>query len=522
MPRALPAILLALLTAAPAALAEPGPDPVPGETRSVVLVGNNWEGTTDVVDPHTLKRLDRVDVIPDRAEREAEIMMSPDKALFFRLIRDQIGEGHNQYTDDVFSSRDGRMIFVSRPSYADVVAIDLATKKIVWRTQVEGYRADHMAISPDGTRLLVSASTGNVVHQIDTATGQITGGFDSGDSPHENNYSADGSTIYHASIGRVYLPTDSPEEDGSSKGQRIFHLVDAKTLAIRKSFDMGAKLEEAGFPDMSSAVRPMALSPDERKLYFQVSFFHGFVEFDLEQEKVVRIAELPISEETKALPRSSYLLDSAHHGLAMNPRGTKLCVAGTMSDYAAIVHRSTFKRRLVKGITKPYWSTNSADGRHCYVSGSGDDALWVISYRTGRKLAKVPVGFHPQRVRNGVARLDIYPQAGRGETFRMVPIAPRRTIRLAAGTEGLGCRAPGARELRLTGCVVRVRSGGRDLAAGERIVRGRRGFLVDVDATPAGRRALAAGPVRATLVTTGTDSLGRRRTAGRSVVLRTR
>src|SRR3712207_7178844 len=56
----------------------------------------------------------------------------------------------------LFRSHDGRTIYVSRPSFADVVAIDLATKKIVWRAPVDGQRSDHMAISPDGTRLLVS------------------------------------------------------------------------------------------------------------------------------------------------------------------------------------------------------------------------------------------------------------------------------------------------------------------------------------------------------------------------------
>ncbi len=100
---------------------------------------------------------------------------------------------------------------------------------------------------------------------------------------------------------------------------------------------------------MSSAVRPMALAPDERFVYFQVSFFHGFVEYDLKRTGCARVAVLPLSEEAKGLTREDYLLDSAHHGIAMNPRGTKLCVAGTMSDYAAIVTRRTFAYKVDPG-----------------------------------------------------------------------------------------------------------------------------------------------------------------------------
>ncbi len=50
---------------------------------------------------------------------------------------------------------DGRFLYVSRPSFADVVAFDLRTGRIVWGVKVDGYRSDHMAISPDGTRLIV-------------------------------------------------------------------------------------------------------------------------------------------------------------------------------------------------------------------------------------------------------------------------------------------------------------------------------------------------------------------------------
>ena len=117
-----------------------------------------------------------------------------------------------------------------------------------------------MAISPDGTQVAVSASTGNVVHILDVKTGAEVGRFESGDSPHENTYSADGSKIFHASIGLVYTPADDPILD-TTKGERYFQVVDAHTNEILSRVDMGEKLAEAGYPNMSSAVRPMAITP---------------------------------------------------------------------------------------------------------------------------------------------------------------------------------------------------------------------------------------------------------------------
>jgi hypothetical protein len=415
------------------------------ETTPAVFVGNNWDGTADIIrfrpqavvkakkkrkakkkaskqttaqeskkkkgkkrkrrrtEPLVLNRIARINIIPDIDQRMAEIITDPIRLGYFLGIRQLVGEGNDQFVDDMFSSNDGRLLIVSRPSLRDVVAINIASGKIVWRFVVDGQRSDHMAISPNGKQVAVSASTGNVVHILDTETGREVGRFPSGDSPHENNYSADGSLLFHASIGLVYTPADQPIVD-STKGERYFQIVDTASNTILRRLDMGQKLEEAGHPNMSSAVRPMALSPDERYVYFQVSFFHGFVEYDLVQDRVLRVANLP--NLIPNVPREEYLLDSAHHGIAMNRQGTRLCVAGTMSDYAAVVDRGSFAFNLIQEGTKPYWSTTSADGDHCFVSWSGTDEVSVISYKDRKEVASIKVGDHPQRVRTGFVRKD--------------------------------------------------------------------------------------------------------------------
>lgn len=377
--------------------------------QDVVVVSNNWAGTADVITVPGFKRLARLNIIPDRRVRESEIQTSPDarRRFYFQSIREVVGEGHNQWVDDAFVSKDGTRLFVSRPSFADVIAIDLRTRRIVWRRPVDGYRADHMALSPDGRRLLVSASTARAVDVLDTRSGRIVGRFPSGDSPHENNFSPDGKLIYHASIGFVYTETDDPSQD-AGKGDRWFELVDARTLRVKRRIDIGRRLAETGRPGYSSAVRPMAIAPGGRYVYMQLSFLHGFVEYDLKANRPLRVAHLPLSAGARLLRRQDYLLDSAHHGLAMNPQGTKLCVAGTMSGYAAIVSRRTLRAKVIPVGRVPYWATNSHDGRYCLVSVAGEDRVSVISYAREREVRRIRVGDHPQRMRAGRVRVGIF------------------------------------------------------------------------------------------------------------------
>ncbi|MEU1474648.1 YncE family protein [Streptomyces sp. NPDC001668] len=373
--------------------------------REVLFVGNNWDGTADVLKSSgDLAKIGRINVIPDKDARMAEINANPIKWIYFMAIRNSVGEGHDQFADDMYSTPDGKSVVVSRPSFADVVSIDLATGKINWRFPVSGYRADHMAVSPDGTRVAVSASTANTVHVLNINTGQQLGSFATGDKPHENIFTKDGKYIWNMAIGDVNTDSDAPWQD-FTKGDRHITVVDATTYKQVKIIDMRDKLNAIGLTDYSDAVRPAVFSPDESKLYFQVSFFNGFFEYDVATDKITRTKTLPKNPATSD-DRTTMVNDSRHHGLSMSPDGSKLCVAGTMDDYATVVNRATLQEGPLVPASKPYWATVSGDGKSCVVSESGADQVTAIDFATGQKTVSVPVGDHPQRVRLGHVAAD--------------------------------------------------------------------------------------------------------------------
>jgi DNA-binding beta-propeller fold protein YncE len=368
--------------------------------KEVMFVGNNWDGTVDLINARgDFAKLGRINVVPDKAQRLAEIYLNPIRLAFYLGIQQGPGEGHDQLVDDVYTTPDGHSLVVSRPSFADVVSIDLATGGIRWRFPVSGFRADHMAVSPDGLSVAVSASTSNTVHVLDINTGKQLGSFTAGDKPHENIFSRDGRYLWNMSIGEVDTALDDPGLDWT-KGDRHITVVDTRTFKVVRTIDMRSRLDAFGRPDLSNAIRPAVFTPDESKLYFQVSFFAGLVEYDVATDRITRVRDLPGNPATDP-DRTTWVNDSRHHGLSMSPDGSKLCVAATMDGYATVVDRATLTPGALVPASKPYWATVSGDGQDCVISESGADQVSAISFATGRRVATVAVGDHPQRVRIG-------------------------------------------------------------------------------------------------------------------------
>lgn len=358
--------------------------------RDVVFIANSAGGTVSVVDATEFEVIREIDVLPDG--EQADPTSDPVQGTVGQPVV-EAAAGEN-YAQDLNVSPDGRTLYVSRGHRGDVAAFDIESGDLRWKTSVNGFRSDHMTLYPDGSRLFVSAISGRPdegVDVVETEEGEITGRFQTGEFPHDNTVSPDGKYVYNSSIGNVLQPREvrenrpEPVDDAVLNEPYQITVADAETLEIvdTHEFDRG--------------IRPSETVWDEGLLYAQLSFFHGFIEYDLEEKRTRRTVHLPKSEEAKEMDEDEYPFEAPHHGLAMSPDEDLICVAGRVSDYAAIVRRSDLKEEAIIEVgDSPGWAANTPDGRHCVITSEIANTASFISYQSQEEVARVDLGEVPK------------------------------------------------------------------------------------------------------------------------------
>jgi YVTN family beta-propeller protein len=345
--------------------------------RDVLFTGNRKDGTLTLNDAHTYEHLGTVNVLPDGDE--------PDELLqeiaypFVNLLA-----GGTNFVQDLDLSPDGRTVYVSRGHLGDVAAIDLETSDLLWETEIAGFRADHQTISGDGRFLYTSGVTADAVHKIETEQGKKVDTAEVTTYPHGNQLHelpglGDGVTLVNGSLGNMLYPDATI---GDHRDHRLT-FIDPSSLEVLRTFDF------------EEGVRPFVFSPDGRKAYVQISYFHGFHEYDTVENRITRTKHLP---KTARVPEneSDYPLQSAHHGIDISHDGKYLCIAGTTSWYAAVVRRSDLKLMNTIPVGKlPYWVQTAPDGEHTFVANKGADTVSVINYENAAEIARIPVGDAP-------------------------------------------------------------------------------------------------------------------------------
>lgn len=351
--------------------------------RDVAFIANAVDGTVTLLDAATAEPLGTLDILPEGRR------VSP----FRDFMQGAFGQhaieasGGLNYAQDTDLSADGRVLFVSRGHLADVAAFDIATGALIWRTPVRGVRADHMAITPDGSRLFVSALLAGVVEALDARTGRKLGAFPAGDFPHDLHVSGDGAIVYAASIGDMQRPVE--ERAG---GIRIT-LADAGTLAV---------LEEHPF---EKGVRPFQLAPGEGVVYAQLSNTHDVVAYEFGARRMLGARSLPVAP---GVTEADWDFEAPHHGLALSTDGALLCAAGRASDYAAFLTAPGLDLLATTPVgDAPSWAAVTPDGASCVVANNRSDDVSFLSLATFGEWARVKTGRGPKHITLGAIPADV-------------------------------------------------------------------------------------------------------------------
>ena len=216
---------------------------------------------------------------------------------------------------------------------------------------------------------------------------------------------SDGERIYHASIGLVYTPADQPaarHDQGRAllPDRRRRHQRDHRADRHGPEARRGGLSEHelGGAADGAHARREAASTSRSRSSTASSSTTSSGTASP-------RVADLPIPTSPGRCPREEYLLDSAHHGIAMNGAGRRLCVAGTMSDYAAIVSRSTLRlQALPRRARSPTGRRPAATAALLRLLERRPTRSRSSPTRKRKEIAHIQVGDHPQRIRTGFVR----------------------------------------------------------------------------------------------------------------------
>jgi len=278
-----------------------------------------------------------------------------------------------QPTDDIVGSPDGKFAFgnavipsgnpIGYPDAGIVYCIGTATNKILWTVGIPGM-PQHLTVSKDGRRLFVPAFDKNYVYVVDTAAGRIVDTWFGALGNHGSELSSDGKHLY---LGNMVMNRIYVYDTGT--GQVV------QTYVTR------------------DAVRPFKIDSEEKRIYYQLSNFHGFEVRDLESGRI-EVVDLP------KMPPEIHGGDygTVDHGLAITPDGRKILAAGSVAGYVAVYSLPSLQLLGTVPVGQDAnWIRVSADSKIAFVTNRGSNDLSVIDLDALKEIKRIPVGKRPAR-----------------------------------------------------------------------------------------------------------------------------
>jgi len=291
--------------------------------------------------------------------------------------------------------------------------IDPATHKIVG--EIKGVPINHgAAAAPDGSRFYFSSEAEQTLHVVDGKSLAVTKKIPLTGRPNNISISKDGRRVYvgivtapgavdvidtatlekvksiptKGGIHNVYVTPDGAHVVAGSIAGRVMTVIDQKT-------------EEPVWTFFQEGVRPIAFetNPDgsTKRVFVQLSEFHGFAVVDFAQRKEVARVQLPNDVPAEKQNKGTFN-GAPSHGLGVAPDGKTLWV--TSRPNARAYSYSLPDLKLLASVDVgglPDWVTFTPDSKQIYVATENTDMVSVIDVAAGKEITRVKVGSAPKR-----------------------------------------------------------------------------------------------------------------------------
>jgi YVTN family beta-propeller protein len=294
-----------------------------------------------------------------------------------------------------------------------VMLIDPATNKVVG--EIKGIEVNHgAAVAPDGSRFYITNEAETTLDVADAKTLNVTKHIPLTNHPNNLSVSKDGKRVYVAIVGgagavdvidtatltrvktirteggihNTYVTPDGKFVIGGSIPGRKITVIDQKTEEILYTIPTDA------------GVRPICFetNPDgsTKRMFVQLSDFHGFVAIDWNTKQVTERIKLPDVPEKER--HTEGLQGSPSHGIGITPDGKTLWATSKMNS--SIYAYSIPDLKFIAGVKvgdHPDWLTFTPDSKFVYVANAGSNSVSVVDNFARKETTQIKVGQVPKR-----------------------------------------------------------------------------------------------------------------------------
>jgi YVTN family beta-propeller protein len=294
-----------------------------------------------------------------------------------------------------------------------VMLIDPATNKVVG--EIKDIEVNHgAAVAPDGSRFYITNEAESTVDIVDAKSLKILKKVPLTNHPNNISVSKDGKRVYAAivagagaidvidaatmtrvksirtegGIHNTYVTPDGKFVIGGSIPGRKITVIDQKTEEILYTIPTDA------------GVRPICFetNPDgsTKRMFVQLSDFHGFVAIDWNTKQVTERIKLPDVPEKER--HTEGLQGSPSHGIGITPDGKTLWATSKMNS--SIYAYSIPDLKFIAGVKvgdHPDWLTFTPDSKFVYVANAGSNSVSVVDNFARKETTQIKVGQVPKR-----------------------------------------------------------------------------------------------------------------------------